>query len=505
MLQHATILLGANLTVYLLLLIFCLLILWAWTHNGASIHRESCCLPPGPAPLPLIGNLHQIRPSNLLKSLKMLSEKYGPVFTVHLGFRHAVVLWGYDAVKEALVDQGEAFSGRGSIATLESVLQDYGVNFAQGARWKELRRFTVMTMGNLGVGKRSVVEKIREEAQHLINEFQNQGELPFDPTFHLSNAAANVTCSVIFGNRFDYQDNEFHELLRLIDVGLVESSGLFAQLYNMFTNIMELVPGPHQKAKQALKNIERFIERRVEMNQKTFDPNAPRNFIDHFLIKMEKEKENPSTEYFMKNLVIIILGLFLAGTTTISITIRHALLFFLKYPEIEEKVFAEIDCVIGRNRIPTIGDRSKMPYTDAVIHEIQRFTDLVPLGAPRRVVRDTNFRGFMLPKGIEIYPILSSVHWDPTHFKDPETFDPGHFLDENGRFKKNDAFMPFSAGKRICPGESVAKMALFIYITAILQTCKLVFHGDPKDIDIRPRLNGFVNIPVNYDLKVIPR
>ncbi|XP_069489445.1 cytochrome P450 2A6-like isoform X2 [Ambystoma mexicanum] len=394
MLQPATLALGANVTVYLLLLMFCLLLLWAWTRHG-----ESSRLPPGPAPLPLIGNLHQIRPSNLLKSLKTLSEKYGPVFTVHLGFRRAVVLWGYDAVKEALVDQGEAFSGRGTVATFCSVLNDYGVNFAQGARWKELRRFSVLTMGNLGVGKRSIQEKIREEAQHLINELKSTGELPFDPTFHISKAVANVTCSVLFGNRFDYQDKEFHDLLRLINVVFVESSGSFAQLYTMFTNIMDHLPGPHQKACQALRNIEKFTERRVEINQKTFDPSAPRDFIDHFLIKMEKEKENPSTEYFMKNLVITILGLFLAGTETVSITIRHALLIFLKYPEIEEKVLAEIDYVIGRTRIPTIEDKSKMPYTDAVIHEIQRFTDLIPLGVPRMVVQDTNFRGFMLPKG----------------------------------------------------------------------------------------------------------
>ncbi|XP_069489443.1 cytochrome P450 2A6-like [Ambystoma mexicanum] len=505
MLQPATLALGANVTVYLLLFMFCLLLLWAWTRHGESSRRESSRLPPGPAPLPLIGNLHQIRPSNFLKSLKTLSEKYGPVFTVHLGFRRAVVLWGYDAVKEALVDQGEAFSGRGTVATFGSVLKDHGVNFSEGTRWKELRRFSVLTMGNLGVGKRSIKEKIREEAQHLIDELKSTGELPFDPAFHISNAVANVTCSVLFGNRFDYQDKEFHDLLRMMNVLFVESSSSFAQLYTMFTNIMDHLPGPHQKACQALRNIQTFCKRRVEINQKTFDPSDPRDFIDHFLIKMEKEKDNPSTEYFMKNLVCTILGLFIGGSETVSITIRHALLFFLKYPEIEEKILAEIDCVIGRARIPAIEDKSNMPYTDAVIHEIQRFTDLVPLGVPHRVLEDTSFRGFLLPKGTEIYPILSSVHRDPTQFKDPETFDPGHFLDENGKFKKSNAFMPFSAGKRNCTGESMAKMELFIYITAILQSFKLVLHGDPKDIDVRPRMNGFLHIPVNYELKVIPR
>ncbi|XP_069489439.1 cytochrome P450 2A13-like isoform X2 [Ambystoma mexicanum] len=435
--------LTGDLTVYLLAVIPLLLFLYYLKNNP-----ERSRLPPGPTPLPIIGNLHQVKVKDMLTSLKEMSEKYGPVFTLHFGPRRAVVLWGYDAVKEALVDQAEEFSGRGALPSFQPVMEDFGPIFSNGNRWKELRRFSTLTLRSFGMGKRSIEERVQEEAWHLIEELKKMKELPFDPTLHLSNAVSNVTCSVIFGKRFEYQDKEFLDLLKMIQNVAAFISSLPGQLYAIFPSVMKYLPGQHQQISPTLSALEKFVERRVKLNQETIDPNNPRDFIDCFLTKMEKEKENPSTEYFMKNLVITVLSLFMAGTETVSTTLRHGLLLILKYPELQEKILVEIDSVIGRDRLPSTEDRSKMPYTDAVIHEIQRFCDIVPLGLPHMVTQDTKFRGFMLRKGTEVYPILSSVLRDPTQFSNPDKFYPGHFLDEKGRFKKNDAFMPFSAGAK---------------------------------------------------------
>ncbi|XP_078500573.1 cytochrome P450 2G1-like [Lissotriton helveticus] len=492
--------LSGDLTIYLLSCICCLLCFSFWKLYFCRGH-----LPPGPVPLPILGNLHQLKTSSMVESLKALSEKYGPVYTLHLGLRRVVILWGYDAVKEALVDQGDDFSGRGDVPAFQTLIKDYGPILSSGSRWKEIRRFSLLTLRNFGMGKRSIEERIQEEARYLIEELKNTKGLPFDPSLHLSNAASNVTCSVIFGKRFDYQDTDFLQLLRMIQETAVLASSLSGQLYSMYTNILEYLPGPHKKIHEVLCCLEEFVERRVKINQETLDPNSPRDYIDCFLIKMEEEKDNPETEFHMSQLVKSVLSLFLAGTETISTTLRYAFLLLLKYPEIRDKVNAEIDNVIGRLRIPSIEDRHKMPYTDAVLHEIQRFSDIVPLGVPHRVMRDTNFRGFMLPKGGEVYPILSSVLRDPTQFTDPDTFIPERFLDERGNFKKSDAFMPFSAGKRICIGEGMARNELFIYITSVLQNFKLTFSCDPKEIDIKPRLSGLIGIPVNYKVLAILR
>ncbi|OWK15938.1 hypothetical protein Celaphus_00004375, partial [Cervus elaphus hippelaphus] len=106
-----------------------------------------------------------------------LREKYGDVFTVYLGSRPAVILWGYEAMREALVDQAEAFSGRGHIAILDPVFQGTGVVFANGKSWKVLRQFSVTTMKDFGMGKRTIEERIKKEAQCLVEELRkSQGE-----------------------------------------------------------------------------------------------------------------------------------------------------------------------------------------------------------------------------------------------------------------------------------------------------------------------------------------
>ncbi|EMP25283.1 Cytochrome P450 2G1 [Chelonia mydas] len=165
----------------------------------------------------------------------------------------------------------------------------------------------------------------------------------------------------------------------------------------------------------------------------------------------------------------------------------------------------EIDRVIGQNRVPAIADRSQMPYTDAVIHAVQRVSDLIPMDLPHIVIRDTQFRGYTIPQGTEIYPILSTVLRDPSKFKNPESFNPGNFLEETGRFRKNDAFVPFSSGKRICLGEALARMELFLFFTTILQSFTLKPLVAPEDIDTKPLESGFAKIPPFYQLCVVPR
>uniref|UniRef100_A0A8C8RRW4 Cytochrome P450 2G1 n=1 Tax=Pelusios castaneus TaxID=367368 RepID=A0A8C8RRW4_9SAUR len=431
-----------------------------------------------------------------------LSEKYGPVFTVYFGSKPIVVLCGHEAVKEALVDKAEEFSGRGIIPTVENNFHGFGVVFANGERWRQLRRFSLTVLRNFGMGKKTIEERIQEEAQFLLETFKETKAEPFDPTYFLSRAVSNIICSIVFGNRFDYEDKEFLSLLQMMNESFREISSPWSQFYDMYASFLKYFPGPHTKIYYILENMRKFIERRVKQNQATLDPNSPRDFIDCFLIQMEKVQFH--SEFNIKNLELTTLNLFFAGTETVSSTLRYGFLLLMKHPEVPEKLHEEIDRVIGHNRAPAIEDRSQMPYTDAVIHEIQRVSDLIPMDVPHLVTRDTQFRGYTIPQGTKIYPMLSTILRDPKKFKNPESFSPENFLEENGRFQKNDAFVPFSSGKRICLGEALARMELFLFFTTILQSFTLKPLMVPKDIDTKPLESGFNKIHPVYQLCIVP-
>ncbi|NXI51972.1 CP2CL protein, partial [Chloroceryle aenea] len=487
-------------TVVLLVCVACLLSFVAW--RGKSGKGK---MPPGPVPLPILGNVLQVKPKNLAKTLQKLSEEYGPVFTVHMGSDPVVMLYGYDVVKEALVDRAEEFAARGKMPLGDRANNGLGIIFSNNKEWLQVRRFALTTLRNFGMGKRTIEERIQEETEHLLEEINKTKGKPFDPTFMLSCAVSNVICSIVFGKRYDYKDKKFLDLMSKLNNIFEMMNSHWGQLYQMFSKILNHLPGPHNRIFTEFDGLKAFVSEEVKMHQASLDPSSPQDFIDCFLSKMQEEKELPNSSFHMENLVTTTFDLFAAGTETTSTTVRYGLLLLLKYPKIQEKVQEEIDQVVGRSRRPCVADRTQMPYTDAVVYEIQRFISLIPLGLPHTVTKDTPFREYIIPKGTTIFPILSSVLHDSKEFPNPNEFNPGHFLRENGTFKKSEFFMPFSAGKRICPGEGLARMEIFLLVATILQNFTLKSTVDPQELDITPTLSGTGNVPPAYQLCALPR
>ncbi|XP_030263889.1 putative inactive cytochrome P450 2G1 isoform X2 [Sparus aurata] len=165
----------------------------------------------------------------------------------------------------------------------------------------------------------------------------------------------------------------------------------------------------------------------------------------------------------------------------------------------------EIETVIGQERSPCMEDRKSLPFTDAVVHEVQRLMDIAPMNVPRYSLKDISFRGYTIPKNTVIIPLLHSVLKEEKLWATPWSFNPQHFLDQNGNFKKNPAFLPFSAGKRACVGESLARMEIFLFMVSLLQRFTFSCPEGPDSVDLTPEYSSFANVPRRYKIIATPR
>ncbi|XP_018429095.1 PREDICTED: cytochrome P450 2F2-like, partial [Nanorana parkeri] len=325
---------------------------------------------------------------------------------------------------------------------------------------------------------------------------------PFDILTILNAAVANIIISILLGHRFSYDDPTILRLMGLINENIKLMGSRYARLYNIVPKLFDLIPGPHHKIFENMNQMQNFIRGTFTKQKKNLDVNDQRNLIDAFLVK-QQEGKTESTQYFHNdNLTALVSDLFVAGMETTTTTMRWAILLMMKYPEIQKKVQNEIDSIIGTVP-PQAEHRKQMPYTDAVIHEIQRFGDIVPDGAPHETTQDVTFRGYFIPKGTTVFPSLYTVLRDEAYFEKPFEFYPEHFLDEEGHFKKNDAFIPFSIGKRSCAGETLAKMELFLFFTSLMQN--FTFQALPgAEIDLEPAEAG-THGPKPYQLCAVSR
>ncbi|XP_066451685.1 cytochrome P450 2C14-like isoform X2 [Eleutherodactylus coqui] len=458
--------------------------------------------PPGPKPLPIIGNVLMLDMSKPHKTFMELSKTYGPVFSVQIGMTKTVVLCGYETIKDALINHADAFSDRPTIPVFAKVLRNYGVIFSNGDNWKVMRRFTLSALRDYGMGKKIIENKIIEEAECLVQKLKSYEGKSFNDFTSLNAAVANIIVSILVSHRFDYEDPTIFKLMGQVNENLRLLGSPWVQMYNNFPLLMDLLPGAHRTIFGNIREFQEFIRATFTKQKKELDVNDQRNLVDAFLAKQEDGKPESTEYYHNDNLTVLVGNLFAAGMETTSTTLRWGLLLMIKYPEIQQKVHVEIERVIG-SAPPQMDHRKQMPYTDAVIHEIQRFGDIVPGNLPHATTEDVTFRGYFLPKGTLVIPLLHSILRDRMYFEKPDEFYPEHFLDSKGNLKKNEAFVPFSIGKRSCAGETMAKMELFLFFTTLLQN--FTFQAIPgAKLNLSPAL-GSTNSPKPFEIHAISR
>ncbi|XP_052537734.1 cytochrome P450 2U1 [Tympanuchus pallidicinctus] len=454
-------------------------------------------LPPGPAPWPLVGNFaFALLPPPLLRRwvlevwgsgrgspvfsphvfLTGLTKMYGSIFRLFVGNRPFIVLNTFGAVREALVQKAEVFSDRPSVPIVLMITHNKGVIFAPyGPVWKQQRKFSLATLRHFGVGRHSLEPKIIEELKFIKEEMLKHGKDSFSPFPIIRNAVSNVICSMAFGRRFNYEDVEFKTMLKNMARALELSVHSSMILVNICPWLYYLPFGPFRELRKTELDITAFLKKIIAQHRDTLDAANPRDFIDMYFLHAEEEKNNKESSFNEDYLFFIIGDLFIAGTDTTSNTILWCLLYMSLYPEVQEKVHAEIEAVLGRDKVPSLTHKAQMPFTEATIMEVQRMTAVVPLSIPRMASETAVLQGYTIPKGSVIVPNLWSVHRDPNIWENPDDFQPTRFLDENGQIIKKEAFIPFGMGKRVCMGEQLAKMELFLIFASLMQSFTFLY------------------------------
>ncbi|RVE41678.1 hypothetical protein evm_013666 [Chilo suppressalis] len=435
----------------------------------------------GPKPLPLVGNLFsvlfELKKVKYHHSLwKCWSNKYGGLLGLRLGSVNTVVVFGKEMIKE--VYSREVFDGRpdGFMYTLRSFGKKLGIVFNDGSSWAKTRRIALKFMKSHGYGSRLMEEHISEECMELVKMLSRTTK-PVLANNLFDVSIINIVWRLVAGKRYKLDDENLKKLCDLITrcFKAVDISGGVMTFMPFLRYIIPDIIG-YTEMTTVHRALHKFLTETIREHRGTLDPDNPRDVIDSFLIELHHNNGSSFTE---EDLQVVCLDMLEAGVETVNNTAVYMLLHLVRERNVQMRLQMEIDEVIGKERTPSLSDKSRMVYTEAVILETLRISSIAPVGIPHMATADTQLGGYDIPKGTFILIGLHDLH-NGSHWKNPQDFRPERFLTKEGNLMQDETLKPFGFGKRRCIGEGLARSELFLFIAHIMQKFHLIVpDGDP--------------------------
>ncbi|XP_013926014.1 PREDICTED: cytochrome P450 2J5-like, partial [Thamnophis sirtalis] len=356
-----------------------------------------------------------------------------------------------------------------------------------GNNWKQQRHIGVTSLRKLGLGKKSIEHQIEDVAQTLVEIFRQTKGQPFDPSLSVLNAVSNVICALSFEHQFSEEDEDFQKLVHALKIIFKFFGDSFHAVYDLFPQLMKYLPGPHKKALASLDIILEFAKQEIEKHKESHCLQEPQDFIDYYLLQMEKvgfivvvltqSRNDPDSTYSEENLAQCIFDFFGAGTETTFATLMWALLLLTNHPDIQEKVQKEIEDVFGCSGSISYQDKKKLPYTNAVIHEMQRVKYVLLYGVPRQSTKDVEMRGYHIPKVRNVF----GLHCSSPTWKENENKTLGQKV---SLFRKCQLVMQNC--ERVCVGEQLARIETFVFLTSLLRAFRFRLPEGVKELNEAP-------------------
>nr|AAS92624.1 cytochrome P450 [Hypericum androsaemum] len=455
--------------------------------RGRSKNNGSTKLPPGPRPLPIIGNLLALR-DKPHKSLAKLARVHGPLVTLKLGQVTTVVVSSPATAREILQKHDATLSNRYIIDAIRAQgHHEAGLAWVPvGPTWRKFRKvcyshiFTNQKLNSSQHVRQRTIQQLLAEAREScrVGEAMDVGKAAFRAA--LSSLSISVM-SLDLADAASDTAREFKELARCImnDVGepnladyfpvlkRFDPQGVRGRVEISFGRILDLFGS--------------IIADRMEKR------GADEDILDTLLTTHD---ENPELVE-INDIKHLLLDLFVAGTETTSSTLEWAMAELLHKPTTMAKAKAELEQIIGKgNSIDQESEVSRLPYLQAVIQETLRLHPAVPLLLPRRAGEEVHVSGFTIPKDAQVLVNVWAMGRDPEVWEDPCSFTPERFLGSSiDVIGTCFELIPFGAGRRICPGLPLAMRMLQMMLGNLLLSFdwKLPDGVTPECMDMEDR------------------
>ncbi len=481
--------------------------------------------PPGPLPLPVIGNFPHLSPPNtppgIHKDFYRLSQQYGPVYSLWFGNNYGIVLNSRDAFYEALKTKQDDFANRPVLRSFEAITHGQGVAMNNGHRWRLIRTILQKSVTNKQKGVESeglIKEEIGSSLAWLREECARGRGASFDLRQLCRREALNVILRKVFSFRFGNENTplymETQNWIKVIFEHLAQGSPSdFMPIAGLFPNKEE-----EHYFKTALQ-MEEFIDGEIERHKATIEkvPESEYDFVYAMLDDQKKAKAENRETLTDVDIRVCAWDAMAGAIDTAATSMEWTLYLLAKFPEKLKKVHEELDRVVGPDRLPSLDDVPNLKYLTAVIAENMRFKHFAPQGLPHEAAVDSTLLGYNVPKGTQVFLNFYSLHMNPEYWVKPEEFRPERFLEEESDLldvvlhpetyfmkKESYKFCPYGSGRRRCVGYGLGRISLFLK-TAMWLHCFDWGPADGKTIDLDTEILGITMMPAEQKLKATPR
>uniref|UniRef100_A0A3B4D2A3 Steroid 21-hydroxylase n=1 Tax=Pygocentrus nattereri TaxID=42514 RepID=A0A3B4D2A3_PYGNA len=491
----ATLLPCCFVAILILVLVKCIL---GWCRFSRN-ERTVPCLPR----LPVLGSLLHLRsplPPHLL--LTQLAGSYGPLFSLYVGPHYTLVVSEVELAREMLLHRGRDFAGRPKMVTT-ALLTRGGKDIAfadYSTLWKRHRKLVLSSFALFGEGSSKLQTIVLDAAENLCLDLQDCKGQQVDLSPVLMRAVTNVVCRLVFNSSYRSHDPELQQVMDYND-GIVQTIAR-GGLVDIFPWLQILPNKDLDKLKEFISIRDKLLSKKLEEHKLTLTSGEPRDLLDALLMGQSGSVgEGDITD---DHVLMTAAEAFGAGVETTSTTLLWAIAFLLHNPQVQECLHAELDENVGRDRPPSLSDRSNLPFLESFLCEVMRIRPVAPILIPHVAMQDTSLGGHAVAKGTRVLVNMWAIHHDPKHWDEPDRFRPDRFLDATGKKITPPSFLPFGAGPRICVGKPLAHMELFLFVSFLLQRFHFSVPVGASLPDLRGRY-GVVLQPLRYSVTATPR